>query len=129
MLGLSTLLLTFSSNIFYSITVAKSTNVLAWDCTASQAIADNNFTVLCVLSIISGTPSLQLTHISINNVDPKIFQGPLAVIAMQNNADCSIVVSQNQVSQPANTGYIITMADPLNNTHVSSIFNFLYFVA
>jgi hypothetical protein len=100
--------------------------VLAWDCTSSQAIVDNNFTVLCVLFIIFSTPSLQLTHISINNVNPSVFQGPLAVIAVQNNFDCSVTISQNQVSQPAGTGYIITLADTLNNTDVSSIFNFLY---
>jgi len=80
--------------------VAKSENVLAWDCSSSQASIDNNFTVL------------------INNIDPKVFQGPLAVIAVQSNTACSIDVSQDQVSQPAGTGYVITMADPLNNTHV-----------
>jgi len=80
--------------------VAKSENVLAWDCSSSQATIDNNFTVL------------------INNIDPKVFQGPLAVIAVQSNSACSIDVSQDQVSQPAGTGYVITMADPLNNTNV-----------
>jgi len=80
--------------------VAKSENVLAWDCSSSQASIDNNFTVL------------------INNINPSVFQGPLAVIAVQSNTACSIDVSQDQVSQPAGTGYIITMADPLNNTHV-----------
>jgi len=86
-----------SSSVWW---VAKSTNVLAWDCTSSQATVDNKFTVL------------------VNNIDPKVFLGPLAVIAIQQNSDCSVTISQDQISQPAGSGYVITFANPLNNTNV-----------
>ena len=125
MLELSTLLLTFSFNLFSLITVAKSTNVLAWDCRSDQASKDSNFTVLCVLSFISSTPGPQLTLISIDNTNHLFFLGPLAVVAIQKNADCSVTISQDQINQPAGSGYIITFANPLNNTDVSSIINFL----
>jgi len=48
--------------------VAKSTNVMAWDCQSPQAIVINNFTVL------------------ISNINPAIFLGPLAIIAIQDNS-------------------------------------------
>jgi hypothetical protein len=86
--------------------VAKSTNVLAWDCQSSAAVAINNFTVL------------------INNISPSVFVGPLAFIAIQNNDDCSVTVTQDQVSQPAGTGYILSFANPLNNTDVYTMSQF-----
>jgi len=78
--------------------VAKSLNVLNWDCKATDAPA--TFTVL------------------IANKDPKVLVAPLAIIGIENNFDCSKEISQDQSNQAAGTGYTILLADPLNNTHV-----------
>jgi hypothetical protein len=78
--------------------VAKSLNVLTWDCKASDAPA--TFTVL------------------IANKDPKVLVAPLAIIGIEQNFDCSKEITQDQSNQPAGTGYTILLADPLNNTHV-----------
>jgi len=80
--------------------VAKSTNVLSWDCQSQQASDINNFTVL------------------ISNINPAIFPAALAIIAIQQNFQCSITISQNQADQPAGTGNILLFANPLNNTDV-----------
>jgi len=58
-------------------------------------------------------------YISINNSDPKLLLGPLAFLAIQQNFDCSITVSQDQVNQPVGPGYTLLLANPLNNTDVS----------
>jgi hypothetical protein len=79
--------------------VAKSTNVMAWNCN-DPSITTTNFTVL------------------INNSDPKLLVGPLAFIAIQQNFQCSVTVSHDQVNQPAGPGYTLLFANPLNNTQV-----------
>jgi hypothetical protein len=85
-----------SSSIWW---VAKSQNVLAWNC-QSGTDSVTNFTVL------------------ISNVNPSILAAPLAIIAIQQNFDCSIIITQDEASQPAATGYTILFANPLNNTDV-----------
>ncbi|KAF8799565.1 hypothetical protein BYT27DRAFT_7263881 [Phlegmacium glaucopus] len=85
-----------SSSIWW---VAKSTNVMAWNCN-DPSVTVTNFTVL------------------INNVDPKLLLGPLAFIAIQESFQCSVTVSQDQVSQPVGTGYTLLFANPFNNTDV-----------
>ena len=121
------LLLTSSSNIFDSITVGQSINVMAWDCQSPEAIAFNNFTILYVVSIISSTPSPQLTHTSISNVNANVFTGELAFIAIQANDQCSVNISPDQVNQNPGPGYILSFANIINETEVSRIFNILYF--
>lgn len=83
-----------SSSIWW---VAKSLNVLAWTCKNTTI---DQFTVL------------------INNSDPKILVSPLAIIAIQQNYDCSITITQDQANQPAGTGWTVLLANPLNNTDV-----------
>jgi len=83
-----------SSDIWW---VAKSQNVIAWTCHDTSIV---DFTVL------------------VNNSDPKLAVSPLAVIAIQQNFDCSITITQDQANQPAGTGWTILFADPLNNTNV-----------
>jgi len=84
-----------SSEIWW---VAKSSNVMTWDCQTDPSIT--NFTVL------------------INNTNPAVLAAPLAFIAMLANSDCSYAVSQNQVNEGPATGYTLLFADPLNNTNV-----------
>ena len=60
-------------------------------------------------------------YISINNTNPNVLLGPLAFIAIQDNFDCSVTVSQDQVDQPASTGYTLIFANPLNDSDVSPI--------
>jgi len=77
--------------------VAKSTNVIAWTC-KDTSITD--FTVL------------------VNNANPQLLVSPIAVIAIQQNYDCSITISQDQANQPVGTGWTVLLANPLNNTDV-----------
>jgi hypothetical protein len=77
--------------------VGKSSNTLAWSCHDSPY---TNFTVL------------------IANKDPKILSAPLAVIAQQNNYDCSHLITQDQVNQTPATGYIVQLANPFNSSDV-----------
>lgn len=78
--------------------VAKSVNVLKWDCKAPDA--PQQFTVI------------------IANKDPKILVAPLPIISIVQNYDCSKEITQDQSNQPAGTGYTIQLADILNGTHV-----------
>ncbi|PPR05498.1 hypothetical protein CVT26_009064 [Gymnopilus dilepis] len=77
--------------------VAKSQNVLTWTC---QNVTFPQFTVL------------------IANTDPKILTSPLAIIAEQDNFQCSIVITQDQSNQPAGTGYTILFANILNSSDI-----------
>jgi hypothetical protein len=95
---------------------------MSWDCHSAQAQKANNFTVLCVLSIIYSTLSLLLKHISLKAPS----SAPLAIVAIQKNEDCSIAVSRDKVNQPPATGYTLLLANDLNNTDVSSVFSLLY---
>jgi len=83
-----------SSSIWW---VAKSFNEIAWTCNDSKYAS---FTIL------------------VNNSDPKILTAPIAVIAIQNNYDCSITITQDQANQPVGTGWTVLLANPLNNTDV-----------
>jgi hypothetical protein len=83
-----------SSSIWW---VAKSQNVLAWSC---QDTTITNFTVL------------------VSNTSPTIAVAPLAIIAIQDNFDCSVVITQDEADQPAGTGWTILLADPFNETNV-----------
>jgi len=83
-----------SSSIWW---VAKSNNEIAWTC-KDTSITD--FTVL------------------VNNADPKLLAAPIAVIAIQQNYDCSITISQDQANQAVGTGWTVLLANPLNNTDV-----------
>ncbi|KAJ2922632.1 hypothetical protein H1R20_g14464, partial [Candolleomyces eurysporus] len=78
--------------------VARSTNILEWTCREANAPAQ--FTVL------------------IGNSDQTILVQPLAIIAQQNNFDCSIIITQDQANQAAGQGYQVYLANPLNNTDV-----------
>jgi len=77
--------------------VAQSQNVLAWTCNTSP---QTEFTVL------------------ITNQDKTKYPSPLAFIAIQQNFQCSIVITQDQANQPAGQGWQILFANPLNNTDV-----------
>lgn len=77
--------------------VAQSQNTVIWTCDTSPY---STFTVL------------------IDNSDPKILTSELAIIAQQENFDCSETISQYQVTMPAASGYTLIFANPLNNTDV-----------
>jgi hypothetical protein len=87
-----------SSSIWW---VAKSQNVLSWNCNSN--LAAPNFTIL------------------INNVNQNVLVGPLAFLSIEYNVDCSITVSQDKVNQPAATGYYIIFANDFNNSDVYTI--------
>ncbi|KAF8198489.1 hypothetical protein BJ912DRAFT_951559 [Pholiota molesta] len=83
-----------SSSIWW---VAKSQNLISWTC---QNTTIGNFTVL------------------ISNTDPTISVSPLAIIAIQQNFDCSIIITQDQANQPAGNGWLVLLANPLNSSDV-----------
>jgi len=67
----------------------------------------------------------QFLPCSITNPDKTILPDRMAIIAQQNNFDCSKLISQDQANQPAAKGYTIQLADTLNSSHVSiSVFVF-----
>ncbi|KAG2358151.1 hypothetical protein BDR07DRAFT_1295803 [Suillus spraguei] len=74
--------------------VASSANTLAWTCNTSPY---QNFTILCAQSLLNT---------------------PLAIIAVQENYDCSETITQQQSAQPAGTGYTILFASTLNSTDI-----------
>jgi hypothetical protein len=74
--------------------VADSQNVLEWDCQKSGL---NKFTVL---------------------IKKDGMAAPLAVIAIQDNFVCSLLVTSNQVNVAPDTGYQLLFANIINNTDV-----------
>jgi len=89
-------ILTPSASIWW---VAQSENVMSWDCKSPQAIADVDFTILIQ------TPTTPPTL-------------PLAIIAIQKNDACTITVSHDKSNQAPGTGYVLLLANTLNNTDV-----------
>jgi len=77
--------------------VAQSLNILAWTCNTSPY---QNFTILLTNSNLSILPA------------------PLALIAVQENFDCSATITQQQSAQPAGTGYVVQLSSTINATDV-----------
>ncbi|KAG1867199.1 hypothetical protein DFJ58DRAFT_742926 [Suillus subalutaceus] len=77
--------------------VASSANTLSWTCSTSPY---QNFTIL------------------LTNSNPSVLSAPLAIIAVQQNYDCSETITQQQSAQPAGTGYIVQFASTLNITDI-----------
>jgi len=50
-----------------------------------------------------------------------VLTAPIAIVGIQNNFDCSKLVTQDQANQPAGLGYTILLANTLNNTDVRSL--------
>ncbi|KAG7452928.1 uncharacterized protein BT62DRAFT_915290 [Guyanagaster necrorhizus] len=83
-----------SSDIWW---VAQSTNVIAWTCNDSPY---SEFTIL------------------ITNSDSSILTSALAIVAIEQNYDCSKILTPEQVNMPAATGYTLQLANPLNSSQV-----------
>jgi len=78
--------------------VAKSTNVLSWNC--KDVTTPSQFTVL------------------IANKDVNVLTAPIAIIGIEDNFQCSQLITQDQSAQPAAVGYTVLLADIINNTHI-----------
>ncbi|KAF8996243.1 hypothetical protein BDQ17DRAFT_1364652 [Cyathus striatus] len=80
--------------------VAESTNQISWTCTDSPSHTE--FIVL------------------IANKDPNILVSPIAILADEQNSDCSRTITNQQFNfnQPPATGYTVLFADRLNETDV-----------
>jgi len=74
--------------------VAKSNNVLEWDC---KNFGYDKFTVM---------------------IHREPMPSPLAVIAIQDNTQCSLLVTSNQFNVEPGTGYRILFGNIVNNTDV-----------
>ncbi|KAF5350792.1 hypothetical protein D9758_010352 [Tetrapyrgos nigripes] len=74
--------------------VSGDTNQLVWTCNTAPA---QQFTVL------------------IANHDQNFVQ---AIIAQQNNFDCSKLITTDMFSAPVGSGYTVQLADILNSTHI-----------
>jgi len=77
--------------------VAGSSNTLAWTCNTSPY---QTYTIL------------------VTNSNPAILSSPIAIISVENNYDCSKTITQQQFTPAAATGYIVQLANPLNETDV-----------
>jgi len=75
--------------------VAESENTMSWDCKSSPV---QQFTVF------------------ITNTNPSVLSGRLAFIAEQANADCSQLISKDQINQAPATGYQLQFADTINSS-------------
>lgn len=100
--------------IFHS--VAQSQNLISWTCKDTTVAS---FTILCVQTFGSYPYFTYTLLSSVGNQDPKISVAPLAIIPVQQNFQCSILVTQDQANQAAGTGWQIFFADILNITNVS----------
>ncbi|PAV19104.1 dual-specificity kinase [Pyrrhoderma noxium] len=77
--------------------VANSENNIVWNCKESQI---SNFTVL------------------LSNSDPKILVSAQAIVAIQENFDCSKTLTTQQANFTAATGYRVIFANTLNSSDV-----------
>jgi len=77
--------------------VGDAQNNIVWTCQTSPF---SNFTVL------------------IANQDPKVLASAIAVIAIENNYDCSKTIIPDQSNLTAATGYVVQFANTLNETDV-----------
>jgi len=81
--------------------IANSTNLLTWNCNQNTDPNQQNFTVLVQ-----------------NPTNPQL-PSALAIIAIQENFDCSLLVLASQMGAlPVGTGYVVEFANPLNSTDV-----------
>ena len=74
--------------------VADSQNVLVWNCRSEDSPQD--FTIL------------------VGNTDTTKFAAATAIVSIQTNADCSKVLTPQQVNFEAGTGYLVLLANTLN---------------
>jgi len=77
--------------------VDKSQNNIVWTCQDSPY---SNFTIL------------------VANQNTQVLSSPIAIVAIENNFDCSKIITPDQANQPPGTGYIIQLANILNETDV-----------
>jgi len=81
--------------------VSNEQNLFSWTCGSQYNEGYTNFTVL------------------INNASPSTFNGPQALISIQWDYQCSVLVPPTATAGiPAATGYTLSFADVFNSTHV-----------
>ncbi|KAG8859361.1 hypothetical protein FRB96_004576 [Tulasnella sp. 330] len=81
--------------------VANSQNLYSWTCGSQYNGGYTNFTVL------------------INNANPATFPGPLALVSIQWDYDCSVLIPATGVEAiPAGTGYTLSFANVYNQTDI-----------
>ncbi|KJA17416.1 hypothetical protein HYPSUDRAFT_46498 [Hypholoma sublateritium FD-334 SS-4] len=85
--------------------VAQSQNLLAWTCHNTTI---GNFTVL------------------VSNTSPTVLEAPMAIISIQNNFDCSILVDQSVGNLAVGSGYQVLLANPFNETDVRRFYALLF---
>jgi len=80
--------------------IANSQNLYSWTCGAAYNGGYTNFTVL------------------ITNQSPSLFNGPLALVSIQWDYDCSVLLPATSVSLPVGTGYVLSFANVFNQTDI-----------
>jgi len=81
--------------------VANSQDLFSWTCGSQFNEGYTNFTVL------------------INNQNPAVFNGPQALVSIQWDYDCSVLLAATTAAGlPASTGYVLSFADVFNQTHI-----------
>lgn len=66
----------------------------------------------------SACANQHLPIFSITNSNPDILVSPLAIIAEEQNADCTKSVTQDQANLTVATGYTVQLSNPLNDSDV-----------
>jgi hypothetical protein len=74
--------------------------------------AQNNIVWTC-----QGSPYANFT-VLVANQNPKVLSSPIAIVAVENNFDCSKTITPDQANQAPGTGYMIQLANTLNETDV-----------
>jgi hypothetical protein len=74
--------------------------------------AENNIVWTCANSPYSNFTVL------VANQSPQVLSSPIAIVAIENNYDCSKTITPQQANQAPGTGYMIQLANTLNETDV-----------
>jgi len=77
--------------------VASAENNIVWTCQTSPY---QNFTIL------------------VANQNTQILSAPIAIVAIENNYDCSKIITPLQANQPVGTGYMVQFANTLNQSDI-----------
>jgi len=57
-------------------------------------------------------------YYSVANQNTQILSAPIAIVAIENNYDCSKIITPLQANQPVGTGYMVQFANTLNQSDV-----------
>ena len=63
-------------------------------------------------------PASLTRPLSIGNTNPSVMNAPQAILAQENNFDCSKLITANNFGQAPGDGYFVQLSNPFNETDV-----------